>query len=167
MSPCSCVFCQQDRALRAANYDAQICEHLLWHVVTPQVVTIQDSWQPVERPEVRNLESPHPLTRAQEDFLPLLAKLRAGGTQDLSTSSKRNVFKRTYCLVRTFLGFAAELGDMPSQLEEEDEDRAARGGTVTPKVEDLIYYAEDDAQYRAVNASLEVGDAGVLGEEPE
>ena len=76
------------------------------------------------------------------------------------------MFKRSYCFVRTFLGFGAELGDMPSQLEEEDEDRAARGDSVAPKLEDL-YYSEDDAQYRAVNASLEVGDTGVLGEEPE
>ena len=155
------MFCGEDRALRAEVYDGQICEHLLWHCITPAVVRIEDSWRAVERPKVRTLVPPHHPTLVQTDFLPLLARLTAGIQGGLSTTRQKNDFRRSYCLVRAFLGFAAELGDMPSKLEVEAEDYVKPPVT---KVEDEIFFDDEEL---AANASREAAAADVSVEELE
>ena len=157
------MFCKQDRALRAEPYDGQITAHLMWHNVLPQTVGIQDSWRPVDYPRVRFPGMPRPLTRVQDAYAPLLAKLRAGGLHDLFTTPERNNYKRSYCLVRSFLGIAAELGDMPSQLEVQSEELALQGAQHAPQEPPApVYYDEDPG--KSGEATQEAGEEETLGE---
>jgi hypothetical protein len=85
---------------------------------------------------------------SQEDFVPLLDRLKTGANSYFVKPFIRNSYKRTLCMVRCFLGYSFGVDDMPSEVDDAAEDSAGAGST-----SDDVYF--DDEELAAANATRE------------
>ncbi len=86
---------------------------------------------------------------SQEDFVPLLDRLKTGANSYFAKPFIRNSFKRTLCMVRCFLGYSFGVDEMPSEIDDAAEDSAGAGVTAS----DDVYL--DGEELAVANASRE------------